>query len=145
MMRTRALLVWVGVFVVAAGLAVAATAPQAEPQTEMDVTLCLPAGDPAAGRAAFLELSCTSCHAVVGEADFPAPVAHHAGPELAAATAGKTPGPIASSIVAPSHEIGPEVRKMMEGKLSPMGDFSDAMTVRQLIDLVAYLGSLDER
>lgn len=72
-------------------------------------------------------------------------MAHHAGPELAAATAGKTPGWIASSIVAPSHEIGPEARAMMEGKLSPMGDFSDAMSVRQLIDLVAYLESLEAR
>lgn len=51
----------------------------------------------------------------------------------------------ASSIVAPSHEIGPEARKMMEGELSPMGDFSDAMSVRQLIDLVAYLDSLEAR
>lgn len=144
-MSTRALLVGVGVFMVAAGLAVvAAASPQTEP-TEMDVTLSLPAGDPAAGRAAFAALSCTTCHTVAGEADFPAPVAHHAGPELAAATAGKTPGEIASSIVAPSHEIGPEAREMMEGELSPMGDFSDAMSVRQLIDLVAYLDSLDAR
>lgn len=144
-MSLRALLVLVGVFAVAAALAVvAAPAPQIEP-SEIDVTLSLPAGDPAAGRVAFAALSCTSCHAVAGEPGFPAPVAHHAGPELATATAGKAPGWIASSILAPSHEIGPEARKLMDGQLSPMGDFSDAMSVRQLIDLVAYLDSLDAR
>lgn len=144
-MRPGTVIVCAGVFAVAAALAVvAAPAPQTEP-TEIDVTLSLPAGDPVAGRVAFAALSCTSCHAVAGETGFPAPVAHHAGPELAAASAGKAPGWIASSILAPSHEIGPEARKLMEGKLSPMGDFSDAMSVRQLIDLVAYLYSLDAR
>lgn len=138
-MRAHTLLAAVGTLLVVAGLAVAGTTPQ----NETGLTLPLPAGDAAAGRAAFMALSCTSCHAVTGEADFPAPVAYHAGPELAAATAGKTPEQIAASIVAPSHEIGPEARKMMEGELSPMGDFSDAMTVRQLVDLVAYLDSLD--
>lgn len=43
----------------------------------------------------------------------------------------------------PSHaispNISPEVRADIEGVLSPMGDFSRAMTVRQLIDLHAYL------
>lgn len=128
-------------FLVVAGLVVAAPAPQ----NESSLTLPLPAGDPATGREAFLALSCTSCHAVAGEADFPAPVAHHAGPELAAATAGKSPDEIAASIVAPSHQVTPEAHAMMEGDLSPMGDFSDAMTVRQLVDMVAYLDSLDTR
>lgn len=140
-MNTRVLACGV-VLLCAAGAAVAAPAPEADSGSEIEITLTLPAGDPAAGRTAFRELSCTTCHAVAGEADFRAPVAHHAGPELAAAVAGQSPGRIASSIVAPSHEVGPEAREMMEGELSPMGDFADAMTVRQLIDLVAYLDSL---
>jgi mono/diheme cytochrome c family protein len=124
-------------------VAVATALPAAEPEpaTVSAITIAMPPGDPAAGREVFLELSCTTCHAVAGE-DFPAPVAHHAGPELAAAVGGLSAGRIASSIVAPSHQVPPETLEMMEGDLSPMGDFTEAMTVRQLIDLVAYLESL---
>jgi hypothetical protein len=46
----------------------------------------------------------------------------------------------------PSHAISAdtsgEVRARLEGVLSPMGDFSHVMTVRQLIDLQAYVRSL---
>ena len=38
------------------------------------VTLELPAGDADAGREAFLSLSCTRCHRVAGEKEFPEPV-----------------------------------------------------------------------
>jgi hypothetical protein len=34
------------------------------------------------------------------------------------------------------------LKTRLEGVLSPMGDFSQAMTVRQLSDLVAYLRSI---
>jgi hypothetical protein len=36
-----------------------------------------------------------------------------------------------------------EIKKQLEGVLSPMGDFSRTMTVRQLADLLAYLQSLE--
>jgi hypothetical protein len=38
--------------------------------------------------------------------------------------------------------VDEETRKKMTDQLSPMGDFSEAMTVRQLLDLIAYLQSL---
>jgi hypothetical protein len=38
----------------------------------------LPDGDPQAGRAAFVELRCHSCHTVAGETVLPAPVAQPA-------------------------------------------------------------------
>lgn len=142
-MKTRILLA-----VLAAALAAAAVLPAAAVEEEKPasaITITMPAGDPAAGREVFQRLSCTSCHAVEGEEEFPAPVAHHAGPELTAAVGDKSAGRIASAIVAPSHEISPEVLEMMEGDLSPMADFSQAMTVRELIDLVAYLESLPTR
>lgn len=45
--------------------------------------------------------------------------------------------------MAPSHKIDKEIQAQMEGELSPMGDYSDSMTVRQLVDLVAYIQSID--
>ncbi|MDX1631749.1 MAG: c-type cytochrome [Thermoanaerobaculia bacterium] len=116
-------------------------------QDYMTIQLVAPEGDPSAGRAAFLELSCTSCHAVAGDRELPAPISANPGPTLGpiqAAHARADAGSIASSIVSPSHvvveELGAEVRQ----RLSPMGDFSDAMTVRQLVDLVAYLAEGSE-
>ena len=107
------------------------------------VTLTLPEGDPKAGRAAFLALSCTSCHRIAGEHGLPEPVSANPGPTLGAYHAQQTPARLAESIVTPSHEISATLRMSHEGKLSPMGDFSETMTVRQLVDLIAYLRSLE--
>ena len=107
------------------------------------VTLTLPKGDPNAGRAAFLALSCTSCHRVAGEEGFPEPVSANTGPTFGAYQARQAPGRLAESIVTPSHEITGTVRGPRDDDLSPMGDFSEAMTVRQLLDLIAYIRSLD--
>ena len=106
------------------------------------VTLTLPAGDPAAGRAAFQALSCTSCHRVSGEKDFPEPISGNPGPTLGAYLTREGVGRVANSIFAPSHEIRSTLRPGQEDALSPMGDFTEAMTVRQFLDLVAFLSSL---
>jgi mono/diheme cytochrome c family protein len=106
------------------------------------VTLTLPAGDPVAGRAAFQALSCTSCHRVTGENDFPKPVSANPGPTLGVYLGLEGTSSIASSVFAPSHEIRSTLRGDREDELSPMGDFTEAMTVRQFLDLVAYLSSL---
>jgi len=51
-----------------------------------------------------------------------------------------------SLFVSPSHALSPSidetVRAQLAGVLSPMGDFSHTMTVRQLADLHAYLRSV---
>lgn len=99
-------------------------------------------GDAAKGRKAFQHLGCVSCHRVAGEDGFPAPVSANVGPTLGKAQAAKPPGEIATAIVEPSHEIGEAVARKLEGGVSPMGDYSSFMTVRQLFDLVAYIGSL---
>jgi hypothetical protein len=51
------------------------------------------------------------------------------------------------SIINPSHKIypGPAPELEKSGNLSRMGDFSDTMTVRQLIDVVAFLQSLHKK
>ncbi|MCI0617576.1 hypothetical protein L0244_31770, partial [bacterium] len=55
----------------------------------------------------------------------------------------QSPGKLATSIISPSHEISKEVLKRATGGMSPMGDYSEAMTVRQLLDLLAYLSPME--
>jgi hypothetical protein len=107
----------------------------------------LPDGDPAKGRAVFVDMKCTSCHEVAGE-ELPAPVAD---PPVAVVLGGvvsypRTDGDLLTAIVAPSHrfERRDGTGVVSSGGLSRMGDFGDALTVRDLVDLVAYLHSTYE-
>jgi hypothetical protein len=104
--------------------------------------LALPTGDPEAGRQVFLDLRCCSCHRVAG-LDLPSPVAS---PEVPVVLGGRVASPVAdgaliTAIVNPSHGVSarhqPDLVKV--GQRSRMGDFSGTMTVRQLVDLVAFL------
>jgi len=95
-----------------------------------------------AGKAAFVELKCNACHRVEGM-DFPEPVAD---PPVPVTLGGATPyvksdGELVTSIINPSHRIARGFPKeaLMSGDESRMADYSDVMTVRQLIDLVAFL------
>jgi len=110
------------------------------------VTVTLPAGDVKAGRQAFMDLKCTACHAVPSEPEFPAPVSASPGPLIDARLASRDVSYLMTAIMSPSHAISSntsgEVRARLEGVLSPMGDFSHVMTVRQLIDLHAYVRSV---
>jgi hypothetical protein len=116
----------------------------AGPETEVSVTF--PAGDVAAGRQAFQDLKCTACHAVPSEPGFQAPVSSSPGPPIDARLAGRDVSYLASAIMTPSHAISGNIDAgllaNLEGVLSPMGDFSRVMTVRQLIDLHAYLRAI---
>jgi mono/diheme cytochrome c family protein len=102
----------------------------------------LPEGDAAAGRQAFLDLRCNSCHVVSGAA-----IEYREG--LAHVTLGgqttrvKTYGELVTSIINPSHRIAPVNR---DNGVLPDGQsvmsaayLNDVMTVQQLIDLVAFL------
>jgi len=102
-------------------------------------TLVMPEGHPEAGREVFLELGCASCHAVGWETEFPAPHSAKPGPELDRSLTMQTSGGIATSIIVPSHYVPADIRRTAEGKVSPMADFTETMTVRELIDVVAYL------
>lgn len=122
-----------------------ATTPAAGDSGYDAVMLALPKGDAQAGRQAFVDLKCTVCHRVADEPAFPAPFSDNLGPDLDLRRPYRSPSDVATAIVAPSHSISsgtsPEVKARLEGALSPMGDFSQAMTVRQLADLVEYLRS----
>ncbi len=128
------------------GLAAPGLGAQA-PRTQ-EMTIAMPVGDTATGRDAFADLKCTVCHRVTGDGDLDPPVAADLGPDLGSRLSQQPAGLVATSIVAPSHVISTQVsetaKQRLQGTLSAMGDFSRAMTVRQLIDLVAYLRSLGE-
>lgn len=97
----------------------------------------MPKGDPAKGKAVFEKFECSYCHEVRGET-FPAPV--ESAPELSQM------GPLhpveffAESIIHPDAVV-PRKYRDAAGK-SPMTDFTEKMTVRELIDVSAYIASL---
>ena len=129
------------VLLIAALVSIAGFAQKSKP--EELVTLVLPVGNPASGRKAFLDLRCYTCHAVAGDTDMPKPFSANRGPDLNRPIRNQSPGTLATSIISPSHEISKEVLKRGTDEISPMGDYSEVMTVRQLLDLIAYLSPLE--
>lgn len=106
----------------------------------------LPDGDVERGKVAFLELKCNTCHAVA-KTEIAAPGKDYAyvrvvvlGGEVRQI---KTYGDLVTSIINPSHSLAPGYPKDLITKngQSAMTNFNDTMTVRQLIDLVAFLQS----
>ena len=100
-------------------------------------------GEVGRGRTAFSELGCHKCHKVVGE-DFPAPTVDPSVPVALGGTVHeiRTDGYLVTSIINPSHRLVgyPKGQVAIEGQ-SRMPDEFQGMTVRQLVDLVAYLQS----
>ncbi|HUP47884.1 MAG TPA: c-type cytochrome [Thermoanaerobaculia bacterium] len=105
----------------------------------------LPAGDPIAGKEVFVKMHCGDCHEIYGS-DLPPPTidppvpAYLGGNQLAAPDEGY----LVTAILDPSHEIAPgwmeELMTTPEGA-SRMPEYGDAMTARELVDLVAFLRS----
>lgn len=105
----------------------------------------LPDGDPVKGKQVFLEHRCNSCHEVAGVA-MEKPVAE---PAVEVRLGGKvythpTDGVLATAILHPSYRVAGPQEAVMSGKLSRMGDFTDSMTLRDMIDVVAFLQSTYE-
>lgn len=132
----------IGLVLVLIAVALAAASPTSVGRSYESGAMALPVGDPEAGRLHFMLHRCTACHRVSGDTELLAPVSAHPGPDLGAHQASLEACDLAESIIAPSHEISSEVQLASEGNLSPMGDLTETLTVRQLIDLVAYLKSL---
>jgi putative copper export protein len=98
-----------------------------------------PAGDRARGRAVFVKLQCFSCHRVQPE-PFPAPA--RPGPDLT--SAGRHhPGYLLESVINPSAMVVDGPGYADERGRSIMPDYREQLTLSELIDLVAYLKSLD--
>jgi mono/diheme cytochrome c family protein len=103
----------------------------------------LPEGNPDAGRLAFVDLKCTTCHTVKAVEDMPAPTV-----ETPVALGGfnilpRTNGEVTSDIIVPSAHFaeGYPAWQVQVGGHSKMPQYAEQMTVRQLADLVAFLQS----
>ena len=114
--------------------------------TPKDWKFTLPSGNAADGRKLFVEAECHKCHEVAGEA-FPAVTKEKGdvGPELAQ-MAGLHPAEyFAESIINPNAVLDHDAKKNgylgADGK-SKMPDYNETFTVRQIMDLTAYLTSL---
>ena len=103
-------------------------------------TVTTPPGDAIRGRAIFMRLRCFVCHAVP---DDRMPTPSKPGPNLAGA-ARHHPGYLVESIVNPNAKIVDGPGYTDDRGLSTMPDYGAQMTVRDLVDLVAFLKSLDE-
>ena len=134
------------------GAAPAAPGAQATPRITMDALhaaggvppgwrFTLPPGDPAAGRQVYVDLKCYACHAIKGE-QFPLKPgeAAVAGPDLTSMARHHPTEYLVESLVNPSAVlidgpgyVGGDGRSIMPA--------TPAMTLAQLIDLVAYLKS----
>lgn len=103
----------------------------------------LPPGDPKAGRAAYVKFECFKCHAVKGE-EFPgvAKTATEVGPDMTGMGSHHPAGYFAEAIINPNAVILTEKGFTGPDGKSIMPDYSQSMTVRELIDVVAYLKSL---
>jgi hypothetical protein len=103
----------------------------------------LPAGDPVAGGFAFAKMGCPSCHRVAGRT-FRQMGAEGIAPEFDAARARLPREYLAESILDPPKVIadGEDRYRARDGGSSRMRDYAEVMTLRELLDVVAYLGSV---
>jgi putative copper resistance protein D len=104
-----------------------------------DWPLHLPQGDPASGRQVFMAMACDTCHTVRGEAFEHRPT--KPGPDLTGIGTRHSAADLLESLLNPDVLVqGPGSAHSAERSLMP--DYRDRLTVKQLIDLVAYLQSL---
>ena len=107
----------------------------------------LPPGDVDKGKAIFVEMGCPQCHSVADtdiEQPADAPFRVKIGSEEHQV---KHYGDLLTSIVNPDHRVSGLFREQDESGeafSSPMPQFTDTMTVAQMVDLVAFLHSTYE-
>lgn len=96
-------------------------------------------GDGVRGQTAFVELKCTGCHTVDG-IELPEPTETPVIGLGGAMRDIRTDGYLVTSIIHPSHRLGhfPKSKTTVDGE-TRMPDYAQSMTVRQLIDTVAFL------
>lgn len=97
----------------------------------------MPKGDPVKGKAVFEKFECYYCHEVRGE-QFPSPTEN--APELSQMGGLHPVEFFAESIMNPNALV-PKPYRDSDGK-SPMMNFTEKMTVKELIDVSAYVASL---
>jgi mono/diheme cytochrome c family protein len=103
----------------------------------------LPPGNAADGRKVFVTMECFSCHEVKGE-KFPdtSKTPREVGPDLTGMGMHHPAEYFAESVLNPNRVILMGSGYTGPDGLSKMPSYADTMTLRQLVDLVAYLKSL---
>lgn len=104
----------------------------------------LPEGDAGHGEQVFQDIGCVSCHEVITKSSLPKPVVDPPVPKLGGMVQYiPTDGQLVTSIINPSHRIAKTYASQVatSGGVSRMPDFTETMTVRQLVDLVAFVRS----
>jgi len=102
----------------------------------------LPPGDPRAGREVFIRMECYACHRVAGESFSGGTKEQKPGPELSGMGGMHPTEYLAEAIMNPNAVIITGPGYTGPDGLSTMPDYSELLTLRQLLDLVAYLKSL---
>ncbi len=84
------------------------------------------------GRQAFVALGCAGCHAVPGET-LPSPLVKPGAPVVLGGVVNKrlSDGYLVTAIINPNHHPNHQV--------SRMPSYTDHLTVRQMVDIVAFL------
>jgi hypothetical protein len=102
----------------------------------------LPDGDAKQGEQTFVELKCHACHTVSG-VKLPEQESEKSIRLGGEVTRIKTYGELVTSIINPSHRLakGYPYDVVESDGQSKMKNYNDAMTVSQLVDLVAFLQS----
>lgn len=102
----------------------------------------LPEGDVAAGKEAFGKFRCADCHTVAGHPDLRQGIE----PLASLPLGGRTPrvstyGELVTAIINPSHVISRRfgAAEVTESDRSKMPNYNYAMTVNELVDVVAFL------
>ncbi|MEZ5524053.1 MAG: hypothetical protein R3E62_03640 [Pseudomonadales bacterium] len=104
----------------------------------------LPKGDVRHGRSLFLTFQCHTCHTIEGinqlESGGEPGISVMLGGEVSRI---KTYAELVTSVINPSHRLakGYPLEAIQVDGVSKMRNYNDAMTVSQLIDLVAFLES----
>jgi mono/diheme cytochrome c family protein len=103
----------------------------------------MPPGDAMEGRKTFATMECFACHEVKGE-KFPqgSKTPRGAGPELTGMGSHHPAEYLAESIVNPNRVIVEGPGYTGPDGLSKMPSYAESMTLKQLVDVVAYLKSL---
>jgi mono/diheme cytochrome c family protein len=103
----------------------------------------MPPGDAVEGRKVFVAMECFACHEVKGES-FPqsSTTPRGSGPELTGMGSHHPAEYFAESIANPNRVIVQGPGYTAPDGLSKMPSYADSMTLKQLVDVVAYLKSL---
>ena len=109
-----------------------------EAETPKGWVFTLPAGDAAAGKAAFMKMQCYSCHKAEMLPEIPAADMGDIGPDLTVGYHKLSDEYLAESITK-AHTMVADPDYEMKEEQAGMGKYNDYLTVKELVDLVALL------